>query len=748
MSSRLRASVVICCFTEDRWDDLCAAIESTRRELRLGDEIVVSVDHCPPLARRLHDTYRDDLLVVENAHARGLSGARNTGVEAANGDIVVFLDDDAVAEPGWLNALCAPYADARVAVVGGKVVPNWDTERPSWFPPEFDWVVGCTYAGHPATGPVRNVIGANMSFRRSVFATVGVFDDRVGRVDTRPTGCEETELCIRVRQQIADAVIWYTDAAVVRHRVRAARATTEYFRARCSAEGTSKTHVARLVGSKDGLASERTYTTRTLPLAVIGDLGRFVRHGDTGAMARITMRVVGVVLTTLGFVSARLRPNRVTPITSAPAFQPALVAQFDLARPEPITNGRSISGEPYTRAHVLVREHGQPRGVLEVPFDGAKQLDAAHLTRIASTAFADATVIDLRYDDGLAAAPVAPTPVTVVVATRNRPEALLRCVDSILRSSHPDVRVVIVENAPSNELTRDAVHEHYGDNAAVTLLREDVPGLATAHNCGLRSVETPIVAFTDDDVVVDGNWISALVGAFAAAPDVACVTGMISPLELETPAQELVEVASGFNKGFERQVYRLRDADRHGILFPYAAGKLGSGANMAFRTDALRAMGGFDPALGTGTLALGGDDLASFFDTIMHGHALVYEPSAIVFHAHRRDDDALARQAYGYGAGLTAYLTRSIAKHPTRIFDVVRRVPAGLRHGLAPSSEKNARVPQQCRASISAQERRGMLVGPLGYVRSRLALRHTPHVRLVEPGTNRETEAGHDRVAS
>src|SRR5262249_6573654 len=160
----------------------------------------------------------DFVTVLENHGPRGLSGARNTGIAAATREIVAFLDDDAVADPTWLDELCQPYQRAEIAVVGGRVVPRWDDQRASWFPPEFDWVIGCTYAGHPDEGAVRNVIGANMSFRRSVLERVGGFDDAVGRIASHPSGCEETELCIRVGQQLPGAVIWYAPAAVVHHR--------------------------------------------------------------------------------------------------------------------------------------------------------------------------------------------------------------------------------------------------------------------------------------------------------------------------------------------------------------------------------------------------------------------------------------------------------------------------------------------------------------------------------------------------
>jgi GT2 family glycosyltransferase len=249
-------------------------------------------------------------------------------------------------------------------------------------------------------------------------------------------------------------------------------------------------------------------------------------------------------------------------------------------------------------------------------------------------------------------------------------------------------------------------------------VREDRPGLARAHNHGLEHVTTDLVAFTDDDVVADPGWVGHLVAAFARDPAVGCVTGLILPLELETPAQEWMEQYSGFSKGLEAKVFDATSRD-HGPLFPYAAGSFGSGANMAFRTDVLRAIHGFDPALGAGTTAKGGDDLAAFFDVIAAGYAVAYEPAAVVHHRHHRTFAALRDQTFGYGAGLTAYLTKTVLDRPARAVDMVLRAPRALHHALSPRSAKNERLPADTPPTLVRRERLGMLAGPGLYLRSR-----------------------------
>ncbi len=250
-------------------------------------------------------------------------------------------------------------------------------------------------------------------------------------------------------------------------------------------------------------------------------------------------------------------------------------------------------------------------------------------------------------------------------------------------------------------------------------------GLAAAHNAGLRHVAAPLVAFTDDDVVADERWLERIVAAFEETPGAACVTGRIVPFELVTRAQELLEGYAGYDKGEARRVYDLGPGRPRDPLFPFAAGKLGSGANMSFTRAALDEAGGFDPALGAGTRARGGDDLAAFFEVLQRGHRLVYEPGAVVAHRHARDASVLRRQMYGYGVGLTAYLTKCVLDRPGLLPAALRGLPAAAAHVLRPGSDKNARLPAGFPPELIRAERLGMLAGPFAYLASRRSCART-----------------------
>lgn len=303
-------SVIVCGYTLERWSALIAAMRSLRAQTLRPHEVVLVVDHNPELLRRAKEQLPrelPELRIVASGGRSGLSGARNTGVAATHGEIVVFLDDDAVADAHWMERLVAPYADAAVMVTGGLCSADWQAGRPWWFPREFDWVVGCSYRGLPEQmADVRNPIGAAMSMRRTALARAGAFREDFGRVGTTPLGCEETEMAIRIRQRISGSRIIHVPSAVVTHAVPADRGGLRYFLSRCEAEGFSKAQVVRSVGVGDGLGSERTYVCRVLPCGVLSGLRRAL-CGDCAALGRAAMILTGLAFTTFGFARGSLR---------------------------------------------------------------------------------------------------------------------------------------------------------------------------------------------------------------------------------------------------------------------------------------------------------------------------------------------------------------------------------------------------------------------------------------------------------
>jgi GT2 family glycosyltransferase len=301
-------SVVICSYTEDRWDRLMAAVESVRVQTVPPQQTILVVDYNVDLYKRLIFTV-DDVVILENTGPKGLSGARNTGAAAATAGIVAFLDDDAVAAPDWLERLTALYDDPDVLAVGGRVLPDWETGRPDYFGEELDWIIGCTHRGLPkVAAEVRNVIGANMSFRSQVLQVVGGFNTSLGRQNSLPLGCEETEICIRAVIGSPGGRVVYEPAALVNHFVPAQRGTLSYMLRRAWSEGISKAMVSKIVGHKRALGPERRYVRSVLPRAVASGIAGRIRGKDPAGLRRAMATVAVLAVTTCGYIRGRRLP--------------------------------------------------------------------------------------------------------------------------------------------------------------------------------------------------------------------------------------------------------------------------------------------------------------------------------------------------------------------------------------------------------------------------------------------------------
>ena len=302
----------------------------------------------------------------------------------------------------------------------------------------------------------------------------------------------------------------------------------------------------------------------------------------------------------------------------------------------------------YAGSRVLVRRRGVPLGWIDLSCAGdvidAREILPALRNDIGAQARRAAA------NDALDSHPTSHPlpPISVVVCTRDRSELLARCLRSLAQLDYPTYEVVVVDNAPTSDATRQVA-----DAAGARYVREDLPGLDRARNRGLASARNDIVAYTDDDAEVDRLWLRGIASGFAD-PSVQLVTGLVAPGRMDTEAELLFEMCyGGMGKGTRPGRWDPSRLSHRALIGTH---HLGVGANMAFRRSLLQSLGGFDAALDVGTEAHGGGDLDMFHRALMHGAVAQYEPRALVRHYHRRDLAALRRQHYDNGRAFGVYL--------------------------------------------------------------------------------------------
>lgn len=349
----------------------------------------------------------------------------------------------------------------------------------------------------------------------------------------------------------------------------------------------------------------------------------------------------------------------------------------DIEISEPLKTIENLAG--YQSLQGIVRLHGVPLGYIKVPvtngFCSATVLAKTIIKELNWQIFRRLLINRLASPlppDGLTAKELFDTPspeytgpyplVTVAVCTRDRLDNLELCLESLSQLDYPALEVIVVDNAPTTAATEHFVKENYPNFRYVC---EPRPGLDWARNRAIIEAQGEILAYTDDDVVVDRGWVKAIVKVFTENPTVMAVTGLTVPYELETEAQRLLELYGGFGRGFVHKWWRVavesgqKAGNSHG-----GAGQYGAGANMAFRRAVFEQIGYFDPALDVGTVTNGGGDLEMFFRVLKEGHMLVYEPGALVRHRHRREYQKLWTQIHNNGIGLYSYFARSALCYP------------------------------------------------------------------------------------
>lgn len=307
---------------------------------------------------------------------------------------------------------------------------------------------------------------------------------------------------------------------------------------------------------------------------------------------------------------------------------------------------------------------------------------------------------------------------SVVVCFIDNGVKVRECIDAILAGTTPEVEVIAVNNRPMNG-DAAGLAQAFANEPRVIIIEEPRCGLSAARNAGAQLAKGEILVFTDDDVVPSEQWLAAVDDTFASCPEASCVTGPIEALRLSTDAQLLMDRYAGFVKSERRTVYRMSE-HKNDPLFPYAAGRFGSGANLAIRAITFRIVGGFDQSLGIGTASRSGEDLEFFVRLMLDDRVIVYDPEVRVLHDHPESMNALKREVFGYGSGLTAATTRTLLKGPQRL-RLIASLFAGLRFALDPKSSKNLRKGDGFPVGLTLRELLGMFYGPLGYLRSRVS---------------------------
>lgn len=417
------------------------------------------------------------------------------------------------------------------------------------------------------------------------------------------------------------------------------------------------------------------------------------------------------------------------------------IVEVEIGQSLPSLSARtSQDGHLYQSARALVTLHGYPLGCVDLRFE-RNEISPDNCAQHIWNALHDEITEHLMWDDlprvsqldrsgvpwmgahrcgsGRRHVLVDPPLASVIICTRDHPDTLRRTLRAVAQQQYAHFEIVAVDNAPRTTATADMIHHEFGHVPNLRYILESQPGLSIARNRGIAEARGSIIAFTDDDTVPNPQWLTSLVSGFAAADKVACVTGLAFPLALDTPTQFWFEEFGGFNKGYAQRVFRPIDRHPDAPLYPYTAGRFGTGANMAFTSSFLREMGGFDPALGAGSLTGGGEDLDAFFQVITRGYNLVYEPDAVLYHEHRREYSALCKQIYDAGRGLTAYLAKVTAQDKARLFDIGRRLPYGVYFTFNPRSPKNKGRSRTYPKELARLEMRGMLTGLFAYVRAR-----------------------------
>jgi GT2 family glycosyltransferase len=633
-------SVVIC--TRNRPDDLTRCLQSLQLLNPRPLEILV-VDNAPEGSATRDVVARFDGFRYVAEPRPGLSLARNAGVRAARGSVVAFTDDDVRVTPNWVAAMDHVFRDPGISVVTGLVLPA-ELESDSQI--IFELGTGGFGQGYQRRlfdtrffGRRRRYgaavwqigAGASMAIRKSLFERVGYFDERLG---AGAAGCsEDSEFWYRVLA--AGGACCYDPRVVVHHYHRRDIAGLKrqmylYLRG----------HTAALLiqfarhrhwGNLRRLVID--IPTHQIKLAIKGVL-RQTKHRKHLLAQEVRGTAAGILY--------YLRHLHQPAYPAADHEDPpqAKVASIDV---DEATEDIALE-RGYRELWILARRKDTPLGWFRMPVTPGAPVAPASVYR-AGLAQLSRSTVDPPTDVSSSTPPI-----SIIICTRDRPALLQRCMESAQCLRYPAWELIVVDNAPSDDAAA-VIAERFG----VRYIRETRPGLDWARNRGIAEATHDIIAFTDDDVVIDPSWLTGLAQGFAD-PAIMAVTGLVAPLELDTRAQMLFERDyGGMGKGMQGRRYQ-RSSLRPGELIRVQT--VGVGANMAYRREAFERVGTFDTALDVGTPAAGAGDLDMFHRVLAAGLAIQYEPRALVWHQHRREIGELHQLFYNDGRSFAVYLRK------------------------------------------------------------------------------------------
>ncbi len=697
----------------------------------------------------------------------GLSRARNAGLAAATGSIVAFLDDDVIVDDGWLEALQDAFATYPEATcVTGQIEPvELGTRAQSLLDQYAAFDKGLTRRVYHLDAAPDDIplfpytaghfgSGANMAFRREALLQLGGFDPRLG-AGTQARGAEDLDICIRLI--LDDQTLVYEPRAIVRHHHLQ---TMSLLYRKVFSYGVG---LGALITKHLTTGPHRSQLLRLIPAGLrylLSPKSRKNAAKATDFPRRLELiEWLGLLVGPVAFARSRwLGPPaqrtesdmRHADAAAPAAARPVWSGELELSNlPVETRLPLTQSGAVFAEARLLIRVLGEPLGFIQTPLSSGK-LDFRRALSVMDEGLRE------RVERQLAANGLPPLAdliaerhysvakpanwiegsdgplVSVIVCTRNRSQGLLRCLHSIQRLRYTNLELLIVDNAPADDSTMDLVLELAREDARVHYVREERPGLSAARNRALREARGEFIAYTDDDVRVDSLWMDAILRGFRRRRDIGCVTGLVASASLERRAEQYFDARVGWSSSCEQRVFEASAARGDSRLHPYAPGIFGTGANVAFRSEAIRAIGGFDESLGAGAPTCGGEDLDAFVRVLRSGRTLTYEPAALVWHEHRVEEKDLRNQMYCYGKGLSAYLCKFLFARGSWREVSARLVVGALHAGRLARRSQAAADRSGVAPGLLKAELRGWLAGPWAYFRAR-SRQDPAHVRAVAP---------------